>query len=175
MVLLAGGGETAHVYDRFARFSARVGGLVYLDAAWDRTYVPPVDSDRSADFDRVGIPGEPKADPTRFDPRDAIRAGVERPAYGSISTPALGLDAAPRMGKELMPGVPEFADREKQSAAERVVSHFERTRTHMEEMFRSGVRGSRVIEIPGASHYIFRTNEADVLREIRSFLDSLDR
>ena len=50
-----------------------------------------------------------------------------------------------------------------------------RTRKDMEDTFRSGVAKSLVIEIPGASHYVFRTNEADVLREMRAFLGSLDR
>ena len=50
-----------------------------------------------------------------------------------------------------------------------------RIRKHMEDEFRSGVGTSRVIEIPGGSHYVFRTNEADVLREMRGFLRSLDR
>ena len=43
----------------------------------------------------------------------------------------------------------------------------------MADTFRSEVTNSRVIEIPGASHYVFRTNEAEVLREIRTFLKSL--
>jgi pimeloyl-ACP methyl ester carboxylesterase len=45
----------------------------------------------------------------------------------------------------------------------------------MEDMFQSGVTNSRVIEIPGASHYVFQTNEADVLRHMREFLAGLDR
>ena len=48
-------------------------------------------------------------------------------------------------------------------------------RKHMEDEFRAGVAKSRAIEIPGASHYIYRTHEAEVLREIRDFLRSLDR
>jgi hypothetical protein len=30
-----------------------------------------------------------------------------------------------------------------------------------------------VIELPGAGHYVFRTNEEDVLRGMRDFLESL--
>jgi pimeloyl-ACP methyl ester carboxylesterase len=36
---------------------------------------------------------------------------------------------------------------------------------------KSGVPGARVIELPGANHYVFLSNEADVLREIRAFLE----
>lgn len=156
-----------------ARFSNRVAALIYLDAAWDRTYVLPPDGKRSADFDKVGIPAQPKPNPARFDPRDALGAGVEKPDYASIRVPALALYAAPGTWNEMMPGVPDFTDQEKLAAAERVVAHVAKTRRYMEETFRSGVANSRVIEIPGASHYLFQTNQADVLREIRAFVGSL--
>jgi non-heme chloroperoxidase len=240
VVLLAGGGDTAHVYDRFApklareyhvlgitrrgfgassrpaagytadsladdvlrvldalklerpvlaghsvageelssigaRHSGRIAASVYLHAAWDRTWVPPPDEQRSADFARVGIPAAPKPDPARFDPRKALGAGVRKPDYASIRVQALALYAAPRTWKEMMPDAPEFGDPEQRAAAERVVTHVARTRIHMEDQFRSGVPGGRVVEVPGASHYLFRTHEADVLREIRAFLSQLDR
>jgi non-heme chloroperoxidase len=239
LVLLAGGGDTAHVYDRFApmltadyhvygitrrgfgasskpgtgykaeqlandvlrvldamelqrpilaghsvageelssigaRYGNRIAALIYLDAAWDRTFVPPVDNERNGDFLKVGIPAQPKPDPNRFDPRDELGAGVQKPDYAHIRVPALALYGAPRTWKELMPGAPEFTDPEKQVAAERVVGHLARTRKHMADTFRAEVANSRVVEIPGASHYLFRTNESDVLREMRAFLRSLD-
>ena len=158
-----------------ARFSQRVAALIYLDAAWDRTYVPPKDSGRSGDFDKVGIPSQPKPDPERFDPRDEIGAGVQKPDYVRIRVPALALYGAPRTWKDLMPGNPEITDPDKQAAAERVVARVARTRKYMEDTFRSGVANSRVIEIPGAGHYLFQTHEADVLRSMREFLDGLDK
>jgi hypothetical protein len=45
----------------------------------------------------------------------------------------------------------------------------------MAEAFRSGAAKSRVVELlPDAGQYIFRTNEADVLREIRIALPALN-
>ena len=158
-----------------ARYSDRIAALIYLEAAWDRTYVLPQDNKRSADFDKVGIPAQPKPNPERFDPMDAIRAGVEKPDYAHIRVPALALYGAPRTWRELVPGSPDFTDPEKAAAAERVVAHAARTRKYMADTFRSGVANSRVIEIPGASHDVLRTHEADVLREMRAFLVSLDR
>lgn len=158
-----------------ARYSNRIAALIYLDAAWDRTYVLPKDNERSADFDKVGIPSQPKPNPERFDPRDALGAGVEKPDYARIRVPALALYAAPETWKEMVPGAPEFTDVEKRAAAERVVAHTARTRKFMEDMFRSGVANSRVIEIRGASHYLFLTNEGDVLRNMRAFLEGLDK
>ena len=39
--------------------------------------------------------------------------------------------------------------------------------------FEKGVPSARVVILPGAHHYLFVTNEEDVLREMRSFLESL--
>jgi pimeloyl-ACP methyl ester carboxylesterase len=157
-----------------ARHSDRIAALIYLDAAWDRTYVVPQDSKRSTDFDKVGIPAQPRPNPEQFDPMDAIRAGVEKPDYVHIRVPALAIYGSPGTWRELMPESPDFTDPEKAAAAERVVAHAARTRKYMADTFRSEVANSRVIEIAGASHYLFRTHEADVLREIRAFLASLD-
>lgn len=41
--------------------------------------------------------------------------------------------------------------------------------------FEAGVPSSRVVRIPGADHYVFRSNEADVLREINAFVKTLPR
>jgi len=39
--------------------------------------------------------------------------------------------------------------------------------------FEGGMPTARVIRMPHANHYVFLSNEADVLREIRAFLASL--
>ena len=158
-----------------ARYSNRIAGLIYLDAAWDRTYVPPQDKKNEGNFDRVGIHDQPKPDPARFDPRDTVGAGVQKPDYSQIRAPALALYAAPRTWKEMMPDSEELTDGEKLAAAEKVVAQMARIRKHMADEFRLGVANSIVVEIPGPSHYVFQTSEADVLREMRSFLRSLER
>jgi pimeloyl-ACP methyl ester carboxylesterase len=156
-----------------ARYPERISGLVYLDAAWDRTYVLPPEQKCGSDCDLLGLAGAPKPDPTHFDPHAALGAGVQKPDYARIRVPALALYAAPRTWSEMMPGAPALTDPQQQAAAERVVAKAAVTRKYMEDAFRSGVRNSRIVEIPGASHYIFRSNEADVLREIRAFLQTL--
>jgi non-heme chloroperoxidase len=156
-----------------ARRSDRIAGLIYLDAATDRTYVLPPDQKCGADCDMLGIGDAPKPDPKHFDPRTALGAGVERPNYARIRVPALALYAAPRTWSEMMPGAPKLTDPKQQAAAKRVVALEERTRKYHEDTFRTGVKNSRVVEVAGASHYIFRSNEADVLREIRAFLKAL--
>ncbi len=39
--------------------------------------------------------------------------------------------------------------------------------------FETQVPNARVVRIPNADHYLFRTNEADVLREIIDFVGAL--
>lgn len=41
------------------------------------------------------------------------------------------------------------------------------------DAFERGVPGARVVRVPHANHYVFRSNEADVLREIRAFVARL--
>ena len=39
--------------------------------------------------------------------------------------------------------------------------------------FEAGVPSAKVVRIPHADHYVFRSNEADVLREVNAFADGL--
>ena len=39
--------------------------------------------------------------------------------------------------------------------------------------FEKGVPSARVVRLPHADHYVYRSNEADVLREINAFVRSL--
>ncbi|HEX9580854.1 MAG TPA: hypothetical protein VF970_07085, partial [Gemmatimonadales bacterium] len=39
--------------------------------------------------------------------------------------------------------------------------------------FERGIPSARVVRLPHANHYVFRSNEADVLREIRAFIAGL--
>ena len=39
--------------------------------------------------------------------------------------------------------------------------------------FESAVRSARMVKLAGAHHYVFLSNEVDVLREMKAFLSSL--
>jgi pimeloyl-ACP methyl ester carboxylesterase len=39
--------------------------------------------------------------------------------------------------------------------------------------FEEGVPGARVVRLANADHYVFLSNEADVLRELRAFIAGL--
>ena len=154
-----------------ARDADRIAGLVYLDAAGDRTYSSPKDvQDRLA---KMGFVGQPKPVAGEFDPAHEIRARVERPAYEKIRVPAMAFFPVSRTWRELMPGSPEITDPDRRALAGQVLADVAGLRRRMADAFRSGVTHSRVVEVPGAGHYIFRTNEADVLREMRGFLQGL--
>ena len=45
--------------------------------------------------------------------------------------------------------------------------------TEQARAFQAGVPSARVVILPHANHYIFISNEAEVLREIRAFLATL--
>jgi non-heme chloroperoxidase len=99
---------------------------------------------------------------------------VQKPDYEHIRVPAVAFYPASRSWQELIPGSPEITGPEKRALAEQVVADVARVRKRMADAFHSGVAASRVIELPGTGHYVFRTNEADVLREMRVFLEGLD-
>ena len=41
--------------------------------------------------------------------------------------------------------------------------------------FEAAFPSARVVRLPRASHYVFQSNEADVLREVNAFIGSLPR
>jgi pimeloyl-ACP methyl ester carboxylesterase len=104
--------------------------------------------------------------------QDAITAGVRKPDYSRIRVPVLAFFALPLpLEDQLQRFPPQTA--EERSAIERVhaadVDYAKRSSGRIQ----SGVPGARVVELAGANHYIFLSNESDVLREIRQFLAGL--
>jgi len=94
---------------------------------------------------------------------EAIQAGLQK--YTDIRVPALGFFAVPHdLG-------PAFRGAE---AARSAFEANDAARTEAQaKAFESGVPSARVVRLPHASHYVFQSNEADVLREVRAFLGSL--
>jgi len=61
-------------------------------------------------------------------------------------------------------------DRAHQAAA--VAADLERT-TNIANAFEAGVPSAQVVRLPNADHYVFNSNEAEVLRAMNDFLDKL--
>ena len=185
------------------RFPNRVAGLVYFDAgypyAFDNGRIPTFDEIGKMTFPQTPAPAD--ADLVSFDalrqynlrvlgfafPEGELRqkrsvtpdgrVGPPRPAPGGMSllkamtkfaqipTPALFLVSSQSPGvwaetstdpktKEQMAALNGFLDR--QATA-----------------IREGLPGARVVKLTPANHYVFLSNEADVLREMRAFVAGL--
>lgn len=93
----------------------------------------------------------------------AIGAGAQK--YTEIHAPVLAIFADPHNFGQL------FADDTKARQA-LILDDFART-TAQADAFQAGIPGARVVRIPNASHMIFESNEADVLREIDAFVATL--
>jgi pimeloyl-ACP methyl ester carboxylesterase len=112
---------------------------------------------------RVGAP--------RTSPRigDAIFAGIQK--YTEIRAPALAIFAVPH---SLGPWYAENPDPD----IRRAIADFSAKETALTEKqvtaFEEGVPSARVVRLPHANHLVFASNEADVLREMRAFLASLN-
>jgi pimeloyl-ACP methyl ester carboxylesterase len=92
----------------------------------------------------------------------AIMAGVQK--YTDIRVPVLAMYAVPHAA-----GQP-YKDDAARVAAE---ARDEANTGAQAKAFESGVPSARVVRLPHANHYVFFSNEADVLREMNAFLGGL--
>lgn len=180
-----------------SRHPDRVAGLVYLDAGYQYAFdngkgstleelqkgapaqPAPNAADRAsysglqawlrrvsgvtlpeADF-RQSILGKP---PTSPGIQPAILAGRQK--YTNIPVPVLAIFAVPH---DLGPWLQQNSD----PAAKAFVAKEAGLTEKQAKAFEDGVPSARVVRLPHANHYIFISNEADVLREMRVFLASL--
>jgi non-heme chloroperoxidase len=109
----------------------------------------------------------------------AITAGVKKPDYARMRIRALSVQSMPpasvaearasnTFNSAMFPGASDSALNELFSAIRNV------TRANT-TAFEKGLKGSRNVELIGASHHNFLSHPDDVLREIRAFTASLDR
>jgi non-heme chloroperoxidase len=93
----------------------------------------------------------------------AILFGEQK--YTKIDAPILAIFAIPHdLG-------PRFKD---YPAAKAAITEADRARFSAQaNAFEAGLPSAHVVRIPNASHYIFRSNEADVIREMNAFLAKL--
>jgi pimeloyl-ACP methyl ester carboxylesterase len=93
----------------------------------------------------------------------AIFAGQQK--YTDIRDPILAIFAVPHdLG-------PAFKD---DPAARAAAEASDAARAGAQaKAFESGLPSARVVRLPNANHYVFQSNEADVLREMKSFLSAL--
>jgi hypothetical protein len=107
------------------------------------------------------LPPEPH--PTTASAFAAIVSGEHK--YTEIRVPSLAFFAVPHDLRRVFPDDPArhaaiaAADLERQ--------------TRLANAFEAGVPSAKVIRLPNADHYIFRSDEAEVLRAMNDFLGKL--
>jgi hypothetical protein len=104
----------------------------------------------------------------RYGPMEKIMKGMTK--YTRIRAPALAVFACPHDQGPWIRNHPNIAVREAanaRSAKEAVLVE------KQAKAFENGAPGAHVVRLPGAHHYIFLSNEADVLREIDAFIAGL--
>ncbi len=126
-----------------SRHPEKVAGLVYLEA----TYAYAIDNPEMS----CSLPPAQAQQASPKTVMAAIQAGTQR--FTHIKPRALALYAAPKEGAEADRGA---AGREACAKA-----------------FEKGAPGSRIVPVPGATHYLFFSHEAEVLKEIREFAGGL--
>jgi pimeloyl-ACP methyl ester carboxylesterase len=107
---------------------------------------------------------------TRPDVVAAIAAGGRRRDYSGIRVPVLALFEYPRplASKGYQP-----RNEAEWAAIKAFSSETARYVDRWVKNLRSGVPGARVVDLPGAGHYVFLTREAEVLKELRQFVAAL--
>jgi non-heme chloroperoxidase len=93
----------------------------------------------------------------------AIFSGEHK--YTEINVPCLAIFAVPHDPGAIFP-----RDGDRHAAV--VASDLERS-TNLSNAFAAGVPLAKVVRLPNANHYVFRSNEADVIRAMNDFLDKL--
>ena len=94
---------------------------------------------------------------------EAIIAGEQK--FTDIKSPVLAIFADPHS----MNGAPPMDDKQKAAAAAHDLNFTEAQAKAWERM----VPSAKVIRIPNADHYIFKSNEAEVLKDVESWIDGV--
>ncbi len=89
--------------------------------------------------------------------------------YANVRVPALAIFAIPHLPEAWMT---QGADPAIHNAADTYLARLDLLAEKQAKLFEEGVPSARVIRIKGV-HYVFLSNESDVLREMRSFLSKL--
>ena len=181
------GGDILHALG--AQHPERLRGLVYLDAAEDPTlelsdYLPPsvylqLSKDVARRPKRAHQPPRvvfPEAE-TRQRPLDpAIRNAIVddnkvRPDYARIRVPVLAI----YRNRTLEQGLKDYEPQNEEQRASLMADYVGHRAMleRWEKDLRAGVPDARIVELPDANLFMFISNEADVIRELRAFAATL--
>jgi pimeloyl-ACP methyl ester carboxylesterase len=157
-----------------SRHPEKIAGLIYLEAAYPYAYYDPSRGqaiedllDAMREIPRKMQMLSPTLLPQSFletsAPVQAILAGRQK--YTKLPIPILAIFAVPH---ELGPDLPN------EPTALAIMEAYDAEVTEAQStVFEEGVPSARVVRLSHASHAIFISNEADVLREMNAFLAGL--
>ena len=94
---------------------------------------------------------------------DAILSGGEK--FHRVPVPALAIFAVPHANPRA--GV-DSATQAREEAADSLST------SQQVNAFAAGIPSARIVRLPHANHFVFRSNEADVLREMNAFLATVN-
>jgi pimeloyl-ACP methyl ester carboxylesterase len=162
----------------------RVSGLIYLDATFDPKDLPTNDPKYVALLNNLppnllphppGFPESERQAIAHQNVRHAVSAiakGVKKRDYSGIRVPVLALVATFRAADDQLRN-----DMPKDPEPRAAIEAYEVIRMVYikkdEETLRAAVPNAHIVELPGANHYVFLSNEPDVLGEIDLFLSRL--
>ncbi len=94
---------------------------------------------------------------------------VEHPDYPSIRAPVLAIYAVYKIPAQFIVRY-NIVDPETRYALDQAFAMWQPFAKSQRNLLRKSVPQARVVEIEGASHYIFISNREEVTQEIRAFL-----
>jgi pimeloyl-ACP methyl ester carboxylesterase len=180
------GGDILHTLG--ARNPESIGGLMYLDAAEDPTLTPADYEQMTIDTThlpaRVNRPRTvefPEAETRQMQewPLDPAlrRAIVEdnrvKPDYARIRVPVVAIYRTMSF-EQVLEEYPPKTDEERAAVKKAYDAAARSMLSKWEHDLLAGVPNAKIVELPGASLYMFLSNEAEIIRELRAFASSLD-
>jgi pimeloyl-ACP methyl ester carboxylesterase len=103
---------------------------------------------------------------------DAVRAGGQKRDYSHIRVPILMFTWFPLPVEQQLQQYPPKDAQERVAIEAVYAADASWTNRRIQSVQSAGV-GARVVKLPGANHYLFISNEAEVLREMRTFVRNL--
>jgi pimeloyl-ACP methyl ester carboxylesterase len=199
-VILVGHSIAGDEITKFAvAYPKRVSAIVYLDAAYDRTQAPtstpvpeqPVADDDTASIERlearfarvfgwrlpegevraqvvVGSDGKVLRGTASPEVSAQILKGLSRPSYAKIHNPALAVYASMQV-RSTYPNFQKF-DSENKSRAEAQIASLKAWQDSSIAQFRREAPNGHVAILESGNHYVFLTNESEVVSLTMAFL-----
>jgi non-heme chloroperoxidase len=104
--------------------------------------------------------------------REAMFKGLEQPDFARIKVPVLAFFAGPISLEDEIHKYPPQNEDERAALEQQYRFDMAVRDRHIQDL-KKGVPSANIVELSNANYYIFLSNEADVLRELRAFVAGL--